>query len=70
MLGKVCGSACRLVDVSVRGHGGSRDASFPAPSFPQWEMKTKKQRRLVCVLQSFLVGVCGGVDGDKSLLNV
>lgn len=41
-------------------------ASVPASSCPQWEMKTKKQRRLDCVLQSFLVGVGGG----ESLLNV
>lgn len=62
---EVCGSAFRLV-VGVRGHSGSREASVPASSCPQWEMKTKKQRRLDCVLQSFLVGVGGG----KSLLNV
>lgn len=61
VLGKVCGSAFRLV--GVRGHGGSRDALVSESSCPLWEMKTKKQRRLVCVLQSFLVGVCEGAGG-------
>lgn len=60
MLGKVCGSTFRPVGVGVRGHGGSRDALVSASSYPLCEMKTKKQRRLVCVLQSFLVGVCEG----------
>lgn len=58
-----CGSAFRLVGVAVRGHCGSRDAIVSASSCSLWEMKTKKQRRLVCVLQSFLLGVCGGVGG-------
>lgn len=69
VLGKVCGSAFR--PVGVRGHGGSRDTLVSASSCPLWEMKTKKQRRLICVLQSFLVGVCEGTGGGgKSLLNV
>lgn len=66
VLGKVCGSVFRRVGVTVRGHGGSRDAFVSASSCPLWEMKTKKQCRLVCVLQSFLVGVCDGAGGGMN----
>lgn len=66
VLGKVCGSVFRRVGVAVRGHGGSRDAFVSASSCPLWEMKTKKQCRLVCVLQSFLVGVCDGAGGGMN----
>lgn len=67
MLGKVCGGAFRLIGVGVKGHGGSRDALASVSTCPLWEMKTKKQRRLICVLQSFLVE---WVDGGESVLNV
>lgn len=56
VLGEVCDGAVGLVGVGVRGHGGSRDALVSASTCPRWEKKTKKQRRLICVLQSFLVG--------------
>lgn len=40
----------------------------PASSCPPSEMKTKKQHRLICVLQSFRGGFWG--RGDDSLLNI